>query len=125
MEAPDGWDALTAALAVCPLGDLPRVWAFLRLQDLLSDAPDSLTRFQALAQAELARGEITGPSMAWRIAYALTQAGLTLPAADLPDPLARRAGVRWEQVQGWRGDAGTTSPATAATRRGRAWWQIF
>ena len=54
MEAPDGWNALTAALSVCRLHDLPRTWAFLSLQGLVDDQYDQraeqLARLQPLLQ---------------------------------------------------------------------------
>jgi len=75
-------------------------WAFLIDQGLVRDHPGDRDRFVGLLDREVARGEITGPSISSRIAGALVAAGLTLPAAEKPDPNGRDAIHRRQQLDG-------------------------
>ena len=88
MESPEYWNRLTAAFSVVGLADLPRALRFARRVGLVSDAANE-EEFVALATAEIARGEITGPSMSSRVAHATIGAGLATDAAREPDPYGK------------------------------------
>lgn len=130
MEAPDGWNALTAALSVCRLHDLPRTWAFLSLQGLVDDQYDQRAEFLALARAEIELGEITGPSIAWRIANSMLRAGLAGAPALESDPFGNQAARRLAQVASWgegafgREQLARLQPLLQPPEK-RPWWRIF
>jgi hypothetical protein len=100
MEPPKSWDRLTATLAVCDLSKPFRAWAFLVLQGLVRDLPGDRENFLRFVQQERGR-EITGPSLARRIAILLARFDLTLPASDEPDPEAESALQRLASVASW------------------------
>ena len=95
-ESPETWDLLTASLAVCDLRDAQRAWSFLVHHDLVRDEEGDRERFIAIVQYEIPR-EITGPTLSRRVALSLGSAGLTLPAGDTPDPMARIAAERMKR----------------------------
>ena len=98
MESPTSWNLMTSSLFVSNLDEPGETWAFLIDQGLVRDQPGDRDRFVGLLDREVARGEITGPSISSRIAGALVVAGLTLPAAEQPDPDGRRAFQRRRQL---------------------------
>jgi len=93
VESPEGWDALTASLAVVSLDQADTAWAFIVTQGLVSDGPEDRLTFLRLLKEEMEREPITGPSIALRLADAMRRGGMTRPAAHLPDPWARKSKV--------------------------------
>lgn len=102
MESPSSWDLLTSSLFASTLQATGETWAFLMLQGLVRDEPGDREEFGAVVGEVMAEGEITGPSLAARIASRLSAAGLVLPAADSPDPGGRIAIERRQIVDGWK-----------------------
>lgn len=101
MEDPKTWDRATASLASIDLDDPHWGWAFLAVQRLVRDLPPDRDRFTRLLKAEQSRRAPPGPSLAFRLASALRDDGLTLPTADTPDPHGEIARERYQLVQGW------------------------
>ena len=99
MEYPGTWNVLTSSLSVADLDDAERTWEFLRKYDLVAESPDGVVRLAQTIKAELDRGPITGPSLAYRVAGRLIEAGLTLGAAGAPDPFGTIAAGRWERFR--------------------------
>jgi hypothetical protein len=91
---------MTSSLFVSNLDEPGETWAFLIDQGLVRDHPGDRGRFVGLLDREVARGEITGPSVSSRVAGALVAAGLTLPAAEQPDPNGRHAIQCRQQLDG-------------------------
>jgi hypothetical protein len=99
MEDPATWDAVTASLAAADLTRPPEAWRFLAFSGLVAEgrAPDA---FVAWVDGERARRAPPGPSLAWRAAAWLADAGCLLPAAREPDPGGARAAARWHAFRG-------------------------
>ncbi len=96
MESPESWDLLTASLAVTDLKQPNRVWAFLVGQRIVQDSAEHQRAFAEMLQDEEAKGPITGPSIAARVASRLKRAGIALPAGRAPDPWGKIATERFE-----------------------------
>ena len=96
MEFPGGWTTLIASLAVADLDDSARSWRFLRAQGLVNDAPRGAEQLAQATAEEVARGRITGGTLAFRIAEHLVRAGLTQPSALERDPFGKVAAERWQ-----------------------------
>lgn len=143
MEPPDSWDLLTASLAVCDLTKPLSAWSFMVVQGLVRDDDGDRDTFLELLRYEQARGDITGPSLARRVAGSLTSAGIALPAGGIPDPWAQCAGNRIELVASWAAGALSQeqlvhlrrwrehwSPASSRTapsrerRERKPWWKL-
>lgn len=105
MEDPASWNLLTASLAVCDLKQSLRAWAFLVVQGLVRDSADDRAIFVGFVSEEQARGEITGPSLARRVAGSLMRAGIALPGGQVADPLGKSAADRLEVIASWGPDA--------------------
>ena len=106
MESPQSWNLLTSSLAVSELGDSARTWSFLLLQGLVSaDDPAREIVERSIAEVQ-EEGEITGPTMALRIADRLHAAGITTDLASRSDPWGEVAKARLAVVQGWNEPAG-------------------
>jgi hypothetical protein len=103
MEYPGSWNLLTASLAATDLQQPFASWAFLVIQGLVRDTPGDREAFTEFVREEMARGPITGPSLALRVAGALDQAGIALLAGRIPDPHAAVAAERLALVAQWSG----------------------
>ncbi len=104
MESPDSWNLLTASLAVSDLRRPHEVWCFLTSQGLVRDGPGDLEGFLQFVGDETERGEITGPSLARRIASSVENSGMALKKGFDSDPWAKTAKKRRDQfVQLTRG----------------------
>ena len=103
MEPPNSWDRLTASLAVCDLNKPYRAWAFLVLQGLVRDLPGDREKFIGFVKQER-ENEITGPSLASRVAGLLNLSGISLPDSHEPDPEAEIAFQRFSVVRQWVND---------------------
>lgn len=91
MESPSTWDLLTAALAVVGLDDAARAWDFLVDIGAMGNREEVRRRFLAIASEERARGPVTGPSEAARVAHRVVSGrGYTLRAFER-DPNGARA----------------------------------
>jgi len=101
MEYPKSWNALTASLAACDLRKPSLAWAFAVVQGLVRDDPGDRDMFLRSLEMELERGEITGPSVALRVASALSSAGIVRPPGMLPDPWGEVASARLEAIASW------------------------
>jgi hypothetical protein len=101
MESPESWNALTATFAVCDLKKPHAAWAFAVVQGLVRDDPGDRDFFLRTLEEEEARGEITGPTIACRVAAMLSGAGIVLPLGRVPDPWARIAGSRLDVIASW------------------------
>ncbi len=101
MESPDYWNALSASLAVCDLTNPHAAWAFVVVQGLVRDDPGDRDSFLRLLREEQVRGNITGPSIPFRVAGALIAAGLVRPAGMAPDPWGKVTGTRLEVIASW------------------------
>ncbi|HET9917302.1 MAG TPA: zinc ribbon domain-containing protein [Candidatus Binatia bacterium] len=104
MEPPNSWDRLTASLAVCDLSKPYRAWAFLVLQGLVRDLPGDRENFIGFVKQEREK-EITGPSLASRIAGLLDRSGISRPESHEPDPEAELAFQRFSVIRQWVNDA--------------------
>jgi hypothetical protein len=122
MEPPTSWSLLTASLAVSDLRRIHDAWAFLVVQGLVRDAAGDRDAFAGFVRAEQARGPITGPSLACRIAGCLARAGVALPAGEVPDPDGTVAARRMGVVAGWRRGDEPGLPVPSAPRR-KPWWK--
>lgn len=103
MESPESWDLLTASLAVSDLTNPEFVWAFLVVQGLVRGHRKDRLAFLELLRFEQERGPITGPTLAARVASALSTRGITQSRANVADPNARIANQRIETIGLWRG----------------------
>ena len=101
MESPDYWNALTASLAVLDLTNPHSAWAFVVVQGLVRDDPGDRDSFLRLLRDEQVRGNITGPSIPYRVAGALIAAGIVRPAGMAPDPWGEVTGTRLEVIASW------------------------
>src|SRR5262245_60356098 len=101
MELPESWDLLTASLAVLDLQRPFAAWAFLVIQGLVRDTPGDREAFADDNREEVARGPITGPSLACRVAGSVARAGIALPAGRVPDPGGAVAAERLAQIARW------------------------
>lgn len=104
MESPSTWNLLTASLAVQDLTQPHAVWSFLVVQGLVFDSGNQRERFVEIVRHERVL-DVTGPSVAARIADALLQAGIATSAASLADPWGRLAADRLCQIASWGTDA--------------------
>ena len=95
MESPEGWTRLTSSLSVADLRDAERTWRFLRFQGLVSESRDGSEQLANAIKTEMARGRITGGSLAFRVA-ALLDPALLLPPSDSPDAFGKLAAQRWD-----------------------------
>jgi hypothetical protein len=94
MENPEYWDRLTATLAQVDLRDLEAVWGFLSHAGVIEhDRRGAFDQVVTAVTGELARGEITGPSYARRIASHLQ--GFQSPRGAQPDPGGAEARVAY------------------------------
>ena len=100
MESPSTWDLLTASLAVLDLDDPHSAWSFLVVQGLVHDAGSEREQFAAIVRHEQSL-DVTGPSIAARIAAELSTAGIATSAGGLADPWGRRAAARLCQIAAW------------------------
>ena len=91
MEYPGSWELLTASLAVCDLAQSQVAWEFLARHGLVRNGPGDRETFVGLVRREMTRGPITGPSLARRVAIALNNVGIALPAGEVPDPWGKIA----------------------------------
>ena len=117
MEHPASWDLLTASIAVCDLEDPFAAWAFLVVQGLVRDATGDRETFVKVVHEERDR-DITGPSVALRVASSLKDAEIALEGAKVPDPWAGIASERLEVMASWK----TKQMVEAKTPRKRPWW---
>lgn len=98
MEDMAGWDAATAAIYLGDLDHPAVVWAFLVHRGLVKPNPESKAQFDR-AVAQYANEVFRGGSPAARIADALRDGGVLLPAANEPDPEGRLAKAAWESFR--------------------------
>jgi len=91
MENPRSWDRLTASLAASHLDAPGGAWEFLVWQGLVRNEPGDAEVFQKVVRKEMARGPITGPTIALRVANALKAAGIATPSGEAPDPWGKIA----------------------------------
>lgn len=101
MESPESWDALTASFAVCDLTKPYSAWAFVVVQGLVRDDSGDRDLFLRALEDEEARGEITGPSIPYRVAGALCRAGIVRSPGMIPDPWGKIAGTRLDAIASW------------------------
>ena len=101
MESPGSWNLITSSLAVCDLGRPNLAWAFLLVQGLVRGNIGECEAFIGIVEKEQARGEITGPSLAYRIASSLIEANIVLPAGQVSDPWGECATRRIESIAAW------------------------
>jgi hypothetical protein len=99
MESPQGWTLLTSSLAVADLQDIERTWLFLQGQGVVVVSPTGAEQLRIALSVEISRGRITGGTLAYRVAQHLLNAGVTAPAATIPDPFGRLAARRWQFFQ--------------------------
>lgn len=86
MESPESWNLLVSSLAVSNLARVEVAWAFMVRHQLVRNAPGDSATFETVVRREIDLGPITGPTVAWRVANALTKAGIALPAGVVSDP---------------------------------------
>jgi hypothetical protein len=122
MESPTSWSLLTASLAVSDLRQVNDAWAFLAAQGLVRDEAGDRDAFADFVRAEYARGDVTGPSLACRVAGCLVRAGIALPAGEVPDPGGTVAARRMGVVAGWRRGDVPGGPVESRPRR-QPWWK--
>lgn len=101
-ESPKTWDLLTASIAVSDLTKPFSAWAFLVIQGLVRDAPGDRDQFAHVVHAE-SEEEITGPTLALRLALRLAKAGIALPAGQAADPWGKVAAERLLVMEPWTG----------------------
>jgi len=101
MESPESWNVLTASFAICDVKNPLSAWAFAAVQGLVRDDPGDRDLFLRFLEEETARGDVTGPSLPYRVASALSLSGIVLPPGLLPDPWGEIAGARLEAVAPW------------------------
>jgi len=73
-------------LAVCDLSRIEEAWTFLVRRGFVRNAPGDLETFNSLVRREIDLGPIIGRSVALRVAKALKDVGIALPAGEVPDP---------------------------------------
>jgi hypothetical protein len=93
MEYPGGWDLLVGSLS-CTVDQPDLAWAFLLRQALVRDRPGDRATFLDAVRLETERGDITGPTLAKRVAMSLEAAGIALPAGSVADPYGKTARER-------------------------------
>ncbi len=119
MESPASWDLLTASLAVCNLQKPFAAWAFLVVQGLVRDGSGDREIFVEIIQKEKDR-DITGPSVASRVAGSLRRAEIALEAAGIPDPWGKIASERLKVMTAWTDGEVLGKEATSR----KSWWKF-
>ncbi len=104
MESPESWNALTASLAVSDLKNPHAAWTFIAIRGFVRDDPGDRDSFVRFVREEEARGEITGPTIAHRVAEALVGAGIVRPSGMRPDPWGRSSSRRRELIASWNAE---------------------
>ncbi len=118
MESPASWDLLTASLAVCNLQKPFAAWAFLVVQGLVRDVSGDREIFVEIIQEE--GRDITGPSVARRVAGSLSSAEIALEAAGIPDPWGKIASERLKVMTAWTDGEVLGKEATSR----KSWWKF-
>jgi hypothetical protein len=113
MEPPKSWNRLTASLAVSDLSQPFKAWAFLVLQGLVRDLPGDRENFLRFVQQEKTRN-ITGPSLASRVARLIEQFGFALPESHISDPEAVIALQRLQMIAAWQPDGQASGASIGA-----------
>ena len=70
------------------------------VQRLVRDAPGDRDQFAHVVHAE-SEEEITGPTLALRVALRLARAGIALPAGQAADPWGKVAAERLLAIETW------------------------
>jgi hypothetical protein len=120
---------------MCDLDRPHHAWAFLVVHGLVIDQADERQTFLRILEQETPRN-ITGPSLARRVAMALEGVGVARPAALIGDPSGALAMQRFETIASWGPHAVTreqidrvrrwhdmSTKARPAPRR--QWWRLW
>jgi hypothetical protein len=87
-------------LAVSDLQQPLPTWSFLVVHGLVRDDSGNQDQFFQFIQEEAAL-DITGPTVARRVALRLSDAGIALPASCVPDPWGKLAANRLALIEPW------------------------
>jgi hypothetical protein len=106
MENPEGWDILTASIAVCGSEKPFFTWSFLVVQGIVRDFPGNRQTFCRILQRARSEHEservIGGHSLALQVAWALADTEILLPPSSTPDPNANIARERLQTLKLWK-----------------------